>query len=75
MYIERYLIVIPTLATPEISHLGHVGSYAPTWVELAITAGAFAGFVLLYTIFSKIFPIVSSWELSENQTTGTADRD
>lgn len=72
MYIERYLIVIPTLATPEIPHPAHWGSYAPTWVELAITAGAFAGFVLLYTIFSKFFPIVSSWELSENQTGGTA---
>lgn len=67
MYIERYLIVIPTLATPEIPHLGHVGTYSPTWVELAITAGAFAGFVLLYTLFSKFFPIVSSWELAENQ--------
>ncbi len=65
MYIERYLIVIPTLATPEIPHLGHVGTYSPTWVELAITAGAFAGFVLLYTLFSKFFPIVSTWELSE----------
>ena len=67
MYIERYLIVIPTLATPEIPHMGHVGTYLPTWVELAITAGAFAGFALLYTVFSKIFPIVSSWELSETK--------
>ncbi len=67
MYIERYLIVIPTLATPEIPHMGHVGTYSPTWIELAITVGAFAGFALLYTVFSKIFPIVSSWELSESQ--------
>ncbi len=69
MYIERYLIVIPTLATPEISHVGHAATYSPTWVELAITVGAFAGFALLYTVFSKIFPIVSSWELSETTLT------
>lgn len=69
MYIERFLIVIPTLATPEIPQLGQWGSYTPTWVELSITAAAFAGFILLYTLFSKMFPIVSSWELSENQVT------
>lgn len=72
MYIERFLIVIPTLATPEIPHLGQWGTYTPTWVELSITAAAFAGFILLYTLFSKTFPIVSSWELSENQTTPVA---
>jgi Ni/Fe-hydrogenase subunit HybB-like protein len=63
MWIERYLIVVPTLATPQIS--GSFGSYLPTWVEATITIGAIAGFVLLYTLFSKIFPIVSSWELAE----------
>jgi len=66
MYIERYLIVIPTLAVPQMPHAW--GTYAPTWVELAITAGAFAGFILLYTLFSKIFPIVSEWELAEAQS-------
>lgn len=70
MYIERYLIVIPTLATPEIPHAGHVGTYSPTWVELAITIGALAGFALLYTVFSKVFPIISSWELSETALGG-----
>ncbi len=67
MWFERYLIVIPTLAAPQIS--GSWGVYIPTWVELAITGGAIAGFILLYTIFSRIFPIVSSWELSEETAT------
>ena len=67
MYLERYLIIIPTLATPELPHGGHIGTYAPTWVELSITVGAIAGFILLYTLFSKLFPIISSWELTETQ--------
>ncbi len=63
MWIERYLIIVPTLSTPEIS--GPWGAYTPTWVEVTITVGALAGFILLYTLFSKVFPIVSSWELAE----------
>jgi len=39
--------------------------YQPTWVELSITAAALAGFVLIYLLFSKVFPIVSIWETRE----------
>lgn len=63
MFVERYLIVVPTLALPQSPQPW--AEYAPTWVELSITAGSFAGFVLLFTIFSKLFPIVSRWEISE----------
>ena len=40
-------------------------TYTPTWVEWSITAGAITGFVLLYAVFSKLFPLVSVWEVSE----------
>jgi hypothetical protein len=39
--------------------------YHPTWVEWTITAGAFAVFLLLFTLFAKVFPIVSIWETIE----------
>jgi len=39
--------------------------YSPSWVEWSITAAAFAGFALLYALFSKFFPIISMWEVSE----------
>jgi molybdopterin-containing oxidoreductase family membrane subunit len=67
MWLKRYIIIVPTLYSPrtpiqdvpwEWAH------YAPTWVEWSITAGAFAMFILLYTLFSKMFPIVSIWETS-----------
>jgi len=66
MWVKRYLIVVPTLEKPftPIPALTPTewALYTPTWIEWSITAGAFAGFVLLYIVFSKVFPIVSLWE-------------
>ena len=67
MWLKRYIIIVPTLYNPLIpiqnvpSEWAH---YTPTWVEWSITAGAFAMFILLYTLFSKIFPVISIWETS-----------
>ena len=66
MWLKRYVIVVPTLASPFMPVVRPAGqplSYVPTWVEWSITAGAFAGFCLLYLLFSKVFPIVSIWEV------------
>ena len=63
MWFERLLIVVPAMATPQMPVSW--ASYTPTWVEWSITAGAIAGFILLYAIFSKLFPLVSIWEVSE----------
>ncbi len=63
MWFERFLIVVPAMATPQVPVAW--GTYAPTWVEWSITAAAFAGFGLLYAVFSKLFPLVSIWEVSE----------
>lgn len=42
-------------------------NYRPTWVEWSITAAACAAFLLIYTIMSKLFPIVSIWETREGE--------
>lgn len=65
MWLERYCIVIGTMTHPRLSF--NWGHYRPTWVELSLTIGAFAYFVFLYLIFSKLFPIISIWELREGQ--------
>ena len=62
MWLERYIVIIPSMARPR---MGGIGSYAPTWVEWAITAGCFAFFVLLYVLFTKLFPVVAVWEMHE----------
>lgn len=67
MWLKRYLIIVPTLMTPFIpaEAAGVAPQYNPTWVEWTITAGAFATFLLLFTLFAKAFPIVSVWETIE----------
>lgn len=73
MWLKRYLIVVSTLATPQMP-VGW-GSYWPTWVEWSITAAAFAGFVLLFALLSRLVPIVSVWETQEARkpTEGAAE--
>ena len=60
MWLERFVIVVPTLANPRLA--GASGGYAPTWVEVAITAATFAAMAMLYMIFAKLFPIIAVWE-------------
>jgi len=61
MWLERYVIVVPTLANPRLP-AASFASYVPTWVEVAITAATFAAMAMLYMIFAKLFPIIAVWE-------------
>jgi len=63
MWLERYTIVVPSLSNPRLP-ISEI-NYTPSWVEWSITAGCFAGLTLFYVLFSKIFPIISIWELKE----------
>jgi Ni/Fe-hydrogenase subunit HybB-like protein len=63
MWLERFLIVVPTLAQPRLTF--NWSSYAPTWVEVLLTTGTFAYFILLYAFFTKLFPIIAVWEYKE----------
>jgi Ni/Fe-hydrogenase subunit HybB-like protein len=63
MWLERFLIIVPTLARPRLG--ANWGTYRPTWVEILLTVGPVAYFVLLYAIFTKLFPIVALWEYKE----------
>jgi Ni/Fe-hydrogenase subunit HybB-like protein len=61
MWLERFLIIVPALSHKYLPYA--YGTYRPTWVEITITIGTFAGMGLLYLIFSRVFPIISIWEL------------
>ena len=65
MYLERYLIVVPSLTRPRLPLTGPV--YSPSWVEWSMLAAFVAMFILLYTLFTKLFPIVSIWEIQEGR--------
>ncbi len=66
MWLERWTIVVPSLSNPRLP--GTEPSYFPSWVEWSIFAGSVAMFALLYMVFTKVFPIVSIWEIREGRT-------
>src|SRR5580704_11415002 len=61
MFLERYIIVVPTLSNTRLA-AATSAFYTPSWVEIAITAATFAGMIVLYLLFSKLFPIIAVWE-------------
>jgi molybdopterin-containing oxidoreductase family membrane subunit len=72
MFIERYLIIIPSLSHKNMPFVW--GTYFPSWVEFSITAAAFAGFALLYTLFAKCFPMVAVTDVRELEVRQTEVR-
>lgn len=65
MWLERFTIVVPTLVNPRLPYPR--GSYHPTWVEWSLLGGCVAMFLLLCVLFTKLFPIVSIWEVREGR--------
>lgn len=65
MWLERYLIISPTLSRPRLAY--GIGLYTPTWTEIAILAMDTAGFMLLYTLAVKVFPMITIWEIQEDE--------
>lgn len=64
MWIERYLIIVAGFRVPLMAY--PPANYSPSWVEWSILAGGFALFALIISIFAKLFPVVSIWEVVEH---------
>ena len=65
MWLERFLIVVPTLARPMLSY--PIPTYRPNWVEWSVTAACTAAIALVFVLFAKFFPIISVWEVEEEE--------
>ncbi|MHB8277842.1 MAG: NrfD/PsrC family molybdoenzyme membrane anchor subunit [Candidatus Humimicrobiaceae bacterium] len=65
MWVKRFVIVLGTLQIPLMPF--EFGVYTPSWVEISISLAALAGFVLLFVLFAKFFPIISIWEVTEEK--------
>jgi Ni/Fe-hydrogenase subunit HybB-like protein len=72
MFTERVLIVVGSLQRNHMPF--NWGDYRPTWVEVSIVVMTFAGFALLYTLFSRVFPYVPVWEIKEGRLRYTVRR-
>jgi molybdopterin-containing oxidoreductase family membrane subunit len=65
MYMERYLIVVPVLTHRDNSFTWT--DYTPSFVEVSIALAALAYFLLLYTVFAKLLPIVTVADIREGK--------
>jgi molybdopterin-containing oxidoreductase family membrane subunit len=70
MWLERFVIIVPTLTKQRMSV--DQAFYMPTWVEWSILAGCISLFMLLYALFTKVFPIVPIWEIREGRERAVA---
>jgi Ni/Fe-hydrogenase subunit HybB-like protein len=69
-WFKRFLIVTPTLLHPFVPIQGVPQSwlsYNPTFDEWAITSATLAGALLVITLFVRLFPIISIWEIAEEK--------
>ncbi len=71
MWLERLIIVVPSLSNPRLPVPG--GIYVPTLTEWGLFAGAVAVFLLGFVLFSKFFPIISIWEVREGREVSVAE--
>jgi Ni/Fe-hydrogenase subunit HybB-like protein len=68
LWVNRFLIVVPTLETPYLPIQDYRPDwvlYSSTWVEWALTAAGVAVFAILLMLFSKLIPIISISEMTE----------
>jgi Ni/Fe-hydrogenase subunit HybB-like protein len=65
MYLERFLIVPVALGVNELPYSW--GRYIVHLPEALITLGAFMMVAFLYTIATKIVPVIPLWEIQEGQ--------
>lgn len=75
-WFKRYLIVIPGLLHPYLPIQDVPPSwkhYSPSLVEMTLVAATFAGMLLIVTLYSRLFPIISVWEVAEGKLEGKED--
>jgi Ni/Fe-hydrogenase subunit HybB-like protein len=70
MWLERFNIVVTSLAHDRLPFDWRV--YVPTWVEWAVTVGAFGWFFTLFLVGIKLLPPVSIAELKEEAAHASA---
>ncbi len=65
MWLERLNIVIPSLSHPRLPYPEQV--YIPSTVEWALFIAGLSLFALAFLVFSKLFPVISIWEIEEGR--------
>ncbi len=66
MWLERFVIIVSSLARDYDPYAWNALIYRPTYVEVGITLGAFGMFFMLYLLFVKTLPLLSISEIKEH---------
>jgi len=75
LWVNRYLIVVPTLESPYLpiqESRTEWATYLPTWVEYSLTAAGIALFCLFYTLGAKFVPVMNISEMADEPKTAGA---
>jgi molybdopterin-containing oxidoreductase family membrane subunit len=70
LWLNRYLIVVPTLETPYIpiqDTRPEYVHYAATWIEWALSFAGIAAFILLFLLIMRLVPIISMSEIIQHE--------
>jgi Ni/Fe-hydrogenase subunit HybB-like protein len=66
MWLERFIIIVPGLMRKQ-TFTQTWYTYAPSPVEITIIGGTFALVLLMFLMFSKVFPLVPLFDIKEGQ--------
>ncbi len=66
MWLERYLLFIPSLAEKQELSFDY-NQYVPSIFEFAIVFAALAMVSLGFLLFSKVFPVIPIYDIKEGQ--------
>jgi molybdopterin-containing oxidoreductase family membrane subunit len=69
-WFKRYLIVIPTMEHPFLPVQNvpdYFQHYQPTSIEIMITLFSFFASLLIITILTRFFPVITIWEYAEEK--------
>ncbi len=65
MWLERVMIVVPTLTRPRLPY--GIATYSPSFIEWSIMLACAAWLVFFFMLFLRFFPIISVWEIEEGE--------
>ena len=67
MWLERFLIIIPSLARRQPLTFDW-GTYHPSLIEILMVSAVFAWVALGMLLFSKVFPLIPLFDIKEGMT-------
>ncbi|NOZ07363.1 MAG: polysulfide reductase NrfD [FCB group bacterium] len=68
MWLERLIIIVPSLTNTRLPLV--VQTYIPSLTEWSLFIGGISIFCLMFLIFSKVFPLISIWEIKDGRAEG-----